>query len=85
MRKPEGQIGFVHAKRWVVERFFALIKRDRRPAKDVEVTIASAEAFLYAASSILLLRNLHVEELYGFRVIGSFLWSEATSGTWSET
>jgi transposase len=59
VRKPEGQIGFaVHARRWVVERFFAWINRNRRLAKDVEATIASAEAFLYTASSILLLRRL---------------------------
>ena len=59
VRKPEGQVGFaVHAKRWVVERFFAWINRYRRLAKDVEATIASAEAFVYAASAILLLRRL---------------------------
>jgi transposase len=59
VRKPEGQIGFaVHARRWVVERFFAWIGRNRRLAKDFEATIASAEAFLYAASVMLLLRRL---------------------------
>jgi putative transposase len=59
VRKLEGQIGFVvHARRWVVERFFAWINRNRRLAKDVEASIASAEAFLYAASAILLLRRL---------------------------
>ena len=59
VRKPEGQAGFtVHARRWVVERFFAWINRNRRLAKDVEATIASAEVFLYAASAILLLRRL---------------------------
>ena len=47
VRKPEGQVGFtVHARRWVVERFFAWINRNRRLAKDLEATIASAEAFL---------------------------------------
>ena len=59
VRKLEGQVGFVvHARRWVVERFFAWINRNRRLAKDVEAKIASAEAFLYAASAILLLRRL---------------------------
>lgn len=59
VRKPEGQIGFaVHARRWVVERFFAWINRNRRLTKGVEATIASADAFLYAASAILLLRRL---------------------------
>ena len=59
VRKLEGQVGFaVHARRWVVERFFAWINRNRRLAKDVEATIASAEAFLYAASAIIMLRRL---------------------------
>jgi transposase len=59
VRKPKGQVGFaVHARRWVVERFFAWIGRNRRLAKDFEATVASAEAFLYAASIIILLRRL---------------------------
>ena len=59
VRKPDGQMGFaVHAKRWVVEQFFAWINRNRRLAKDFEATIASAETFLYAASAIILLRRL---------------------------
>jgi transposase len=59
VRKPKGQIGFaVHARRWVVERFFAWIGRNRRLAKDFEATIASANAFLYAASGISLLRRI---------------------------
>jgi putative transposase len=57
VRKPKGQVGFaLHARRWVVERFFACIGRNRRLAKDFEATIASANAFLYAASAIILLR-----------------------------
>ena len=59
VRKHDNQVGFaVHARRWVVERFFAWLGRNRRLAKDVEHTIASAEAFLYAASAMLLLRRL---------------------------
>jgi len=42
----------------VVERFFAWSNRNRRLAKDVEATIASALAFLYAASVMLLTRRL---------------------------
>jgi transposase len=58
VRTLEGQVGFVvHARRWVVEGFFAWINCNRRLAKDVEATIASAEAFHYAASAILLLRR----------------------------
>jgi hypothetical protein len=41
-----------------VERFFAWIGRNRRLAKDFEATIASARAFLYAASVMLLVRRL---------------------------
>jgi transposase len=59
VRKPDDQIGFkVHKRRWVVERFFAWIGRNRRFLRDVERLIASAEAFLYAASSVILLRRL---------------------------
>ena len=43
VRKPKDQVGFaVHPRRWVVERFFAWINRNRRLAKDFEATIASA-------------------------------------------
>ena len=59
VRKHPDQVGFaVHPRRWVVERFFAWINRNRRLAKDVEATINSALAFLYAASVILLTRRL---------------------------
>lgn len=59
VRKADNQVGFaVIARRWVVERFFAWINRNRRLAKDFEATIQSVEAFLYAASAILLLRRL---------------------------
>ena len=59
VKKPADQRGFVVLpRRWVVERFFAWINRNRRLAKDFEATIASAEAFLYAASVMLLTRRL---------------------------
>jgi transposase len=59
VRKHPDQIGFaVQPRRWVVERFFAWIGRNRRLAKDFEATLASAEAFLYAASVMLLTRRL---------------------------
>ena len=59
VRRADGQVGFaVIARRWVVERFLAWINRNRRLAKDFERTIASAEAFLYAASAMLILRRL---------------------------
>ncbi len=59
VRKPPGQIGVsVHPKRWVVERCFAWLGRNRRLAKDFEATIESATAFIYAASTMLLIRRL---------------------------
>ena len=61
VRKHPGQVGFaVHPRRWVVERFFAWLGRNRGLAKDVEATIASATAFLYAAPVMLLLRRVEV-------------------------
>jgi len=59
VRKADNQVGFaVIARRWVVERFFAWINRNRRLAKDFETSIASVEAFLYGASSVLMQRRL---------------------------
>ncbi len=59
VRKKPDQVGFaVNPRRWVVERFFAWISRNRRLAKDFEATIDSARAFLYAASVMLLVRRL---------------------------
>ena len=59
VRKPADQVGFaVQARRWVIERCFAWLGRNRRLAKDFEATVASATAFLYAASAMLLIRRL---------------------------
>src|SRR6202047_1244543 len=59
VRKLPDQVGFqVLPRRWVVERFFAWINRNRRLAKDFEATIASATAFLYAACVMLVTRRL---------------------------
>ena len=59
VKKNPDQIGFaVQPRRWVVERFFAWIGRNRRLAKDFEATVDSARAFLYAASVMLLVRRL---------------------------
>ena len=56
--KSPDQIGFaVLPRRWVVERFFAWIGRNRRLAKDFEASIDSARASLYAASVMLLSRR----------------------------
>lgn len=45
-------------KRWVIERTFAWLNRSRRLAKDFEVTIASAEAWIMLASIRVLSRRL---------------------------
>jgi putative transposase len=45
-------------RRWVVERTFARLNRNRRLAKDVEATLASSEAWLFMASVQLLIRKL---------------------------
>ena len=45
-------------RRWVVERTFAWLGRNRRLAKDFETTLASAEAWVMAASVRLLSRRL---------------------------
>lgn len=59
VNKIANQVGFqVLPRRWVVERTFAWINRNRRLAKDFEATIDSAVAFLYAASVMLLTRRL---------------------------
>ena len=59
VRKLPDQLGFtVLPCRWVVERFFAWLGRNRRLAKDFEATLASATAFLYVAAAVLLLRRL---------------------------
>jgi transposase len=59
VRKLPDQRGFqVLPRRWVVERFFAWVNRNRRLAKDFEATIVSATAFLYAACVMLLTRRL---------------------------
>ena len=59
VRKLPDQVGFaVLPRRWVVERFLAWINRNRRLAKDFEGTLASATAFIYAASVMLLTRRL---------------------------
>src|SRR3546814_13800443 len=59
VRKFADQTCFVvHPRRWIVERTFAWINRNRRLAKDFERTIKSATALLYAASAIVLIRRI---------------------------
>jgi putative transposase len=57
--KLEGQKGFqVLPKRWVIERTFAWITRNRRLARDYERLAQSSEAFIYLAMIRLGLRRL---------------------------
>lgn len=59
VRPRPGQIGFaVQPRRWVVERTFAWLGRNRRLWKDAETTIASSTAFLHAAAADVLIRRI---------------------------
>jgi putative transposase len=54
VHKHPDQIGFaVHPRRWVVERFFAWIGRNRRLSKDFEASIASAKPSLRRFGNVL--------------------------------
>jgi putative transposase len=62
-RPPKGSEGFVVVpKRWVVERSFAWLGRNRRLSKDYEKTIASSEAMVKCSNIALLLRRLAPRE-----------------------
>src|SRR6476619_1779266 len=59
VKRPDETRGFcLLPRRWVVERTFAWLGRNRRLAKDFEATIGSAEAWLMIASLQLLTRRL---------------------------
>ena len=59
VRRREGQRGFVvQPRRWVVERTFAWLGRNRRLSKDYERRLQSAEALIKLAMVRLMLRRL---------------------------
>lgn len=59
IKRSDRAQGFtVLPRRWVVERSFAWLNRNRRLAKDFENTIASATAWLFMASVQLLARRI---------------------------
>lgn len=59
IKRSDTAKGFVLLpRRWVVERTLAWLNRNRRLAKDFEVTIESATAWIYLASVQLLTRKI---------------------------
>lgn len=59
VRKPEGQVGFaVQPRRWVVERTFAWLGRNRRLSKDDERLPENSQSTIYIASIRLMLKRL---------------------------
>jgi transposase len=59
VRRSDQAAGFaIIPRRWVVERTFAWLNRNRRLAKDFEASIASAKAWLLIASVQLLVRRV---------------------------
>jgi putative transposase len=57
--RGEGAVGFEPLpKRWVVERTFAWLGRNRRLSREYEYFPASSEAFIYLAMARILLRRL---------------------------
>jgi len=59
IEKPDGQVGFqILPKRWVVERTFAWLVRQRRLARDYERLPETSEAFIYIAMIRLMVRRL---------------------------
>lgn len=59
IKRSDKAKGFeVLPRRWVVERTYAWLNRNRRLAKDFENTIASATAWLFMASVQLMTRHI---------------------------
>ncbi len=59
VEKAKGQAGFqILSKRWIVERTFAWLVRERRLERNYERLPESSEAFIYAAMIRLMLRRL---------------------------
>jgi putative transposase len=59
VEKPAGQQGFaVMPKRWVVERTFAWLGRNRQLSKEYDRDASCSESFVYLASIHLMLKRL---------------------------
>ena len=74
---PRGFV--VLPRRWVVERTFSWIEKNRRMSKDYERLTATSEAFIYVAMSRLMVRRLARAQLFldsfGRRILRS--WASA--------
>ncbi len=57
-RNDQLKVFKILPKRWIVERTFSWLNRNRRLSKDYERKIESGEAFLYLSMSILMLKRL---------------------------
>jgi len=69
VKRSDQATGFhLLPRRWVVERTFAWLNRNRRLAKDFEATIGSSEAWVYLASVQLLARRLARGTAYSYYV-----------------
>ena len=70
------QPGFqVVPKRWIVERTFSWISRQRRMSKDYERQAGSAEAFIYFVGIRLFLRRLTRSSRRGGAFLNTYLLS----------
>lgn len=66
VKRNEEQVGFeVQPWRWIVERTFAWISKNRRMSKDYEVYTGTSEAFVYMAMTRIMLKRL---EAYRFDI-----------------
>lgn len=71
VRRIADQSGFVvHPRRWVVERTFAWLGRNRRLAKDFEATIASATAFSTPPQPCSSHAAWHAQDEFRHRLLG---------------
>jgi len=57
-RTDREKVFKVLPKRWIVERTFSWLNRNRRLSKDYERKIESSEAWIYLSMSILMLKRL---------------------------
>ncbi len=59
-RSDQEKVFKVLPKRWIVERTFSWLNRNRRLSKDYERKIESSEAWIYLSMSILMLKRLKI-------------------------